>query len=76
LFYSETSEKNKTNNLSLKDTKRFYGPPASCDDLQKLGYTLNGFYLVNGEGLLNKNGFEIVLCRFEDAKGSTDGKNL
>ena len=25
---------------------RFYGPPANCSDLMKLGYTLNGFYLV------------------------------
>ena len=26
--------------------RKFFGPPASCSDLSRLGYTLNGFYLV------------------------------
>ena len=27
----------------------FYGPAASCDELGKIGYILNGYYLVNGQ---------------------------
>ena len=26
--------------------RRFYGPPSNCSELAQLGYTLNGFYLV------------------------------
>jgi len=46
---------------------RFYGPPANCSDLMKLGYTLNGFYLVKPDGrsiLINEN-IKTVFCSFE-----------
>ena len=26
--------------------RKFYGPPTNCSDLSRLGYTLNGYYLV------------------------------
>ena len=37
--------------------------PTSCNDLGILGYTLNGFYTVQGKGD-NKGKLESVLCRF------------
>jgi len=51
---------------------RFYGPATGCNDLGRLGYTLNGFYLVqekdshstNRIGSNNRQ-IEIVECRFK-----------
>jgi len=45
---------------------KFYGPPTSCSDLTKLGYTLNGFYQVNP--ILNvqsKNSTDDLLAQLE-----------
>jgi len=39
-----------------------------------LGYTLNGFYIVNGEDEFKKKRVEIVLCRFKLPQGSKDCK--
>lgn len=47
---------------------QFYGPAANCDELGKLGYTLNGYYLVkkmqqemqNHEGVIG-----VVYCLFQ-----------
>jgi len=38
--------------------RKFYGPPANCSDLSRLGYTLNGYYLVRNsykDTMTNKN---------------------
>ena len=43
--------------------KEFYGPPTNCTELGQLGYTLNGYYLVNRSH--TSKHIEIVLCRFE-----------
>lgn len=52
--------------------ERFYGPPTSCNELGKLGYTLNGYYLVNGVN--SKRQIEIILCQFKSPHGFNLGK--
>jgi len=55
--------------------KPFYGPPSSCADLTKLGYTLNGFFLVNGSK--SSSSIEVVLCQFQlIPPGSKEGNNF
>ena len=45
---------------------RFLGPPTSCSDMRKLGYTLNGYYLVNGiKDDFNRGKVKVVYCRFQ-----------
>ncbi len=56
---------------------RFYGPPTNCSDLNRLGYTLNGFYLIqpiihsetsvtNDSNKIGKNHkLETVFCAFK-----------
>jgi len=36
----------KKNETDQENPNLFYGPPTNCSDLTRLGYTLNGFYLV------------------------------
>jgi len=53
---------------------RFYGPASNCNELGKLGFTLNGYYLVKGKDESISNSIEAVLCRFnlpEESKGGT-----
>ncbi len=69
--------KDKTNN-DEENMIRFYGPPSSCKELGKLGYTLNGYYLVenNENGKIKKEEggeIELIFCRFQLATG-TKGK--
>ena len=61
-------EQNQTN--YIKPARIFYGPPTNCSDLKRLGYTLNGFYLVNKtevdsleDGISHK--IETVFCAFK-----------
>ena len=66
MYYSR-----KKINKDEEETKRFYGPPTSCDELNKLGYTLNGYYLIKGKETLNANRIQVVYCQFQqppDAK--------
>ena len=44
---------------------QFYGPAKNCKELGYLGYTLNGFYLVNGKDQSDTIGIEVVFCRFK-----------
>ena len=37
--------------------------PTNCNDIGKLGYTLNGFYIVNGSDTVER--FEVVFCQFK-----------
>jgi len=44
----------------------FYGPPTNCYELGKLGYTLNGYYLVKGNFFLSNTGKVVVVyCNFK-----------
>lgn len=60
---------NKTN--KEEELERFYGPATNCAELSKLGYTLNGYYLVNsGINQPNKDRkITIVDCRFRHPTG-------
>ena len=54
---------------------KFYGPPTNCSDLSRLGYTLNGYYLVRNsyEDTMTNNHFnssyintvDTVYCAFK-----------
>ena len=46
----------------------------NCQELLKIGYTLNGFYLVKGNSTINKTNIEIVDCIFKHPNGSKEGK--
>ena len=52
----------------------FYGPATNCNELGKLGYTLNGYYLVNGKEQFKK--IKIVYCQFQQPHGSIKGKQI
>ena len=71
-FY-ETSGNEKNDTEEGNVPKPFFGPPGNCADLSKLGYTLNGYYLVNGSN--SSNNIEIVLCRFQLPPG-VNGSNI
>ncbi len=70
--------KDKTENDKAAGT-RFYGPPSNCNELGKLGYTLNGYYLVKGKGESLSNGIEAVLCQFKlpkDFQGKNENRTI
>ena len=46
------------------NNQRFYGPASSCEELLKIGYTRNGFYLVKGNATSNNRHVEIIDCLF------------
>jgi len=54
---------------------RFYGPASNCNELGKLGFTLNGYYLVKGKDESVSNSVEAVFCRFNLPEESKGGKN-
>lgn len=68
-----------------KAISKFYGPPTNCSDLSRLGYTLNGFYLVKAvenSGSLVKDGsnrnvmqVEAVSCMFKHPNDIYDANN-
>ena len=53
---------------------RFYGPATSCEELLKIGYTRNGFYLVKGNATSNSNHVEIIDCVFKNPNGVKGSK--
>ena len=67
-FHYSRTEKNVTDEENI--SKPFYGPPTNCVELGKLGYTLNGYYLVNGSK--NSNQIEVVSCQFQPPPGNNE----
>ena len=68
---------NDTNILYLHQNNiiAFLGPPTSCSDLSRLGYTLNGYYIVNQVTDLVKHeviNLETVYCTFKQLEGSSN----
>jgi len=67
LHFCYRNQKIKGNNDN--ENAIFYGPPSSCKDLGKLGYTLNGYYFVRNKnievGSLTEKKMEVILCRFQ-----------
>ena len=70
--HNSGKEKNETEIEGI----RFYGPAKSCEELLKIGYTRNGFYLVKGENATSNSHVEMVDCQFanlnRDKKGIED----
>jgi len=69
----DESTKNK-NSIILNENQKssiFYGPPTNCSDLSRLGYTLNGYYLVKSVTDISKySNLETVYCAFKQPEGS------
>ena len=68
LFSKETGDKKEKEKSSAGT--RFYGPASNCKELGKLGYTLNGYYLVNGSKTSNQ--IVITFCRFKLPPGENE----
>ena len=51
----------------------FYGPASSCKELERLGYTLNGLYLVDCKDKSLNGKIELIECRFKQPHGSKEG---
>ncbi len=63
-------DRQKNDSDYFTSVRIFYGPPTNCSDLKRLGYTLNGFYLVNkaeadsfADGISHQ--IETVFCAFK-----------
>ena len=69
-FFYSGKEINKTE----IENKRFYGPATSCEELLKIGYTRNGFYLVKGNATSDSSHVEIVDCLFKNPNGAKESK--
>jgi len=65
ILYGDRRNKSHVINSSI-----FYGPPTNCSDLSKLGYTLNGFYLIRSPIITNESttNIETVYCSFRQPK--------
>jgi len=51
---------------------RFYGPPTNCTELAKLGYTLNGYYVVKSVNSSKEEPkLETIYCPFKNPEGSS-----
>lgn len=76
-FQISLYKRNKENNTANNDNdgeRDFEGPPTSCKTLAKLGYTLNGYYLIKGKDQQSKskksNKIQVAFCRFKQKKFS------
>ena len=65
------SEKGDTSNKEQINLQ-FYGPATNCGELEKLGFTLNGYYLVKANE--ESNPIEVVFCRFKFPRESKTSK--
>ena len=71
-FYFVFSD-GKTKNKSEEQTvQQINSNPTNCNDIGKLGYTLNGFYIVNGND--NTERFGVVFCQFKLPPGEGSRK--
>ncbi len=65
------------------NNRLFYGPATGCNDLGKLGYTLNGYYLVHGKEKQSSDSssniisqIEVVECRFRQKPKTGNQSNV
>ena len=70
--YNSGKEKKPTE----EEEMRFYGPATSCEELLKIGYTRNGFYLVQGVNATSNRHVEMVECLFTNSNGAKEGKTF
>lgn len=69
----KTSTKNNDEENYVRQP--FYGPATSCDELGKIGYTLNGYYLVNGKKESQIPAIEIIYCYYKNTGEPNGSKN-
>ena len=63
----------KEKNVTRASQEKFYGPASSCLEISKLGYTLNGYYLVKGKNQTKNDQVEVLGCRFNHPNGLKEG---
>ncbi len=61
-FSNDDEDETPETTKIITDT-RFYGPANSCVEIAKLGYTLNGYYLVKGNTTTNSQ-IQVLGCKF------------
>ena len=72
---SRGKDKKKNETKEEIAVKSFYGPPTSCGELNSLGYTLNGYYLVKDKEKdysTSSRGIKVVFCQFKKIQGTKD----
>ncbi len=62
VYYFGFSDAGKKSGNEHPAVKRFNSNPTNCGEIGKLGYTLNGFYIVNGSD--SDGRFAVVFCHF------------
>ncbi len=60
----------------MKEDMRFNAPATTCEELSKIGYTRNGFYLVKGKNATSNSHVELVDCLFANLNGGKEGKDI
>ena len=70
--YCRGKEKNKIE----KEDMRLNAPATTCEELSKIGYTRNGFYLVKGKNATSNSHVELVDCLFANLNGGKEGKDI
>ncbi len=73
--YNSGKKENKTEKEDMAST-RFHGPATSCEELLKIGYTRNGFYLVKGKNATSNSHVEMVDCLFRNPNGAKEGRKF
>lgn len=68
MFCSDGNENNRTEEQNIT---KLNSNPTNCDDIKKLGYTLNGYYLVNDSNIDGL--FSVVFCQFKLPPGAKKG---
>jgi len=64
---SRKSKRKTENGLRLKSN------PANCNEISELGYTLNGYYLVNDSATVAR--FGVFFCQFKLPPGFNRSKD-
>lgn len=67
--FSEKEEKKKAE----QKVQRLYTNPSNCNDIGMLGYTLNGYYLVNNS--VSAGRFGVFFCQFKLPPGTDISNN-
>jgi len=61
--------------MKTDNNKEFTGMPTNCNELNRIGHSLNGFYSVRGQGsdIKRKNKIETIFCNFNKNEASSSG---
>ena len=70
--------RNRDNTNIEENNLQFYGPASNCGELGKLGYTLNGYYLVKNSDLHAPSSIkaivDVVYCQFQQVRQESSKK--